>query len=87
MISGTSIHLKENGILRQKSKQRHAQEISVEGVIFFSDLILSPPSHSNTGVSLETFGGIIKGITTLWLWKRGVTKFFAVTGQVKVLTS
>ena len=40
------------------------------------DLILSSPSLSNTGVSLETFCKIIKSIITLWLWKRGVTNFF-----------
>ena len=41
----------------------------------FSDWILSLPSLSNTGVSLETFCKIIKGIITCWLWKRGVTNF------------
>ena len=65
----------ENGNLRQKSKRRHVQEICVEGGIIFSDLILPSPLLSNT-VSLETFGKIIKGIITLWLWKRGVTNFF-----------
>ena len=41
---GYVIHLLENGTVRQKSKRRHAQKISVEGGIFtFSDLILFPP--------------------------------------------
>ena len=66
----------ENGSLLKKSKRRHVQEISFEGGIIFSDLILSPTSLSNTGVSLETFCKIIKGIITLWLWKRGLTNFF-----------
>ena len=57
-------------------KRRHVQEISVEGGSNFSDLILSPPSLSNTGVSLETFCKIMKGLVTLWLWKRGVTNLF-----------
>ena len=43
MISGTSIHLVENGTLRQKSKRRHAQDICVEEGIFFFLILFCLP--------------------------------------------
>ena len=57
-----------------KIKKTSRTRKRVEGGIFFSDLILSLPSLSNTGFSLETFCKIIKGIITRWIWKSGVTR-------------